>query len=177
MGKMKSMGEAILSSLEHTEESDMFKFILSVIVFSLISIAQAEVRNIPFKQIVISIDNQYFEQGDVEVVKIEQEYKVVMGGFGPYNVFGDYFMTVKVKNRAYDKGFEIDNQIRNVLSKRFLGTNQGYDLWEIKTCVDSSNFDLNVFMPAKLWNGTPTYGTPSGPKYLGPSYNISVSKF
>jgi hypothetical protein len=154
----------------------MFKFILSVIVFSLISVAQAEVRNIPFKQTVISFDEQYFAQGSVEVLKIEQEYKVTMGGLGPFNVFGDYIITVKVKNLAYDKGFEIDNEFRKVLSVRMIGANQGYELWEIKTKVDSSNLELNVFMPAKFWNGTPTYGTPSGPTYYGPSYNISISK-
>lgn len=154
----------------------MFKFILSVILFSMISIAQAEVRNIPFKQTVISFDEQYFDQDNVEVLKIEQEYKVMMGGLGSFNIFGDYVITVKVKNRAYDKGFEIDNEFRKVLSVRMIGNNQGYELWEIKTKVDSSNLELNIFMPAKFWDGTPTYGTPSGPTYYGPSYNISISK-
>jgi hypothetical protein len=142
----------------------------------MISIAQAEVRNIPFKQTVISFDEQYFDQDNVEVLKIEQEYKVMMGGLGSFNIFGDYVITVKVKNRAYDKGFEIDNEFRKVLSVRMIGNNQGYELWEIKTKVDSSNLELNIFMPAKFWDGTPTYGTPSGPTYYGPSYNISISK-
>lgn len=154
----------------------MFKFILSVIVFTFLNFAaHAESQTVSFTQNVISFDEKYFLESDVEVIKIEHEYRVNMGGFGPYRVYGDYIITLKVKNRDYDKGFEVNNKIALITNHRYLGASQDYDLWEVKTKVDVSNFDVNVFMPAKFWNGTPTYGTPSGPTYMGPSFNVSVS--
>lgn len=154
----------------------MFKFILSVILFSFISTAQANVRSIPFKQTIISFDENYFKSEDVEVIKVEQEYVVSTGGFGTYHKYGDYVVTLKILNRSYEKGFDIDHEIRKIKSARYVGSHQGYDLWEISTNIEAINFDLNIFMPAKLWNGTPTYGTPAGPTYFGPKYTISISR-
>jgi hypothetical protein len=129
---------------------------------------------ISFKTTKVSFDQNYFQNGDVEIQKVEQEFYFSQGGFGPVRNNGDVLITVRVRDLNYLKGFDI-NYI-SMTSARYLRDDRDFDVWEIRIkYLNLQNIlNLEVFMPAR-WISIPTYGTRSNPGYAGPSYSMKLN--